>query len=74
MAYVVAEADLPWMDVPEQYTFLFEAIDPSTGSAVSGVSVSSVAIKGENLGDIGALTRIIPTLTPDELEDFASGG
>lgn len=37
---------MPWVDLPGEYQFVFEAIDPTTGSAVTGVSVSQIAIYG----------------------------
>lgn len=56
------------MVVPGEYIFRFEAIDPTTGGAVAGVSVSNVSIFGENVF-IGAVPeRKVPALTPEEVE------
>lgn len=73
MAYWIEEADLPWMVTPGEYVYRFDAVDPTTGAAVSGVTVRNIAIQGEPQGSGGTLERIIPALTPDEIEALADG-
>ena len=68
MPHHTLESDLPWIDVPGEFTFLFEAIDPTTGAPVTGVNFTNIAIFGEPLTGGGLGERIIPTLTPDEIE------
>lgn len=40
------------LDLAEMYTIRFAALDPVTGAAVGGVTVSNVQIHCENTGDI----------------------
>ena len=70
MAYWIEEADLPWMVTPGEYIYRFSAVDPTTGSNVTGVNISNIAIQGEALGNVTLTDRIIPTLTPDEMENL----
>lgn len=46
-----------------------EAIDPTTGAAVTGVTASEWAIYGIDLSDVigDVLTDVIPPLTPEEI-------
>jgi hypothetical protein len=56
------------IEVPGEFQFVFEAISPTTGDAITSVDVANVAIYGENLGTGGLLERIVPALTPEEVE------
>lgn len=64
----MAEATLP-----NGATIVFEAIDPTTGAAVTGVVVSHVAILAETvdtgLGGKVALEDAVPLWQPIALED-----
>ena len=47
----------PDLDIDGGYILRFEAVDPSTGAAVSGVNVSAVAIGASDLaGTAGTLS------------------
>lgn len=46
-----------------------EAIDPTTGAAVTGVTATDWAIYGENVSaETRPLVDLIPALTPNEVE------
>jgi hypothetical protein len=62
------EADLPWIELAGGMSIRFEAIDPATGSAVAGVSVSEVAIYGDALASPTGGVDVIPAWTPLEVE------
>lgn len=70
MAHHTDESDLPWIEVPGEWSFVFEAIDPDTGAAVAGVSVSNIAIYGQALDGSGLVERKVPLLTPEEVEQL----
>ena len=40
----------PELDLPDGYRVVFAAVDPATGAAVSGVTVTDVSIFGTILG------------------------
>lgn len=40
----------PDLDLPDGYIIRFNALDPNTGAAVTGVVVQNVSIFGTNLG------------------------
>jgi hypothetical protein len=71
MTFWTLESDLPWIELPGETVITFEAIDPTTGSAVSGVSVSEVAIYGDALGGGIVETDVVPAWTPLEVEEQA---
>lgn len=70
MTVYTLESDMPLVDLPGGSLIVFEAIDPVTGSAVSGVSVANVAIYADDLGG-GAIQieDVVPSWTPLEVED-----
>lgn len=68
MANHIEESDLPWIEVPGEWSFVFEALDPTTGAPVSGVTVSNIAIYGDALAAGGVVERKIPVLTAEEVE------
>lgn len=47
MTFFTEEADMPWIELPTGYYFALEAVDPTAGTAVTGVSVSQVAVYGD---------------------------
>jgi hypothetical protein len=49
MAHHTTEADMPWFELPGGFKFTFEAISPTTGAAITGVTVSDIAIYGNQL-------------------------
>lgn len=64
------EADMPELDLPGGSYFQLEAIDPSTGAAVTGVTVTDVAIYGLDISQaLGALEDVVPAWTPLEVEE-----
>lgn len=69
MAFNTTEADMPWLDLPGGFMFTLEAVSPTTGAAVAGVNVSSIAVYGEdlNLGEL--LTDEVPEYTALEVVD-----
>lgn len=67
MAFHTVEADMPWIDLPGGYKLRFEAINTTTGAAVTGCSVQNVAVYGESLALGQTLERIIPRWVPDEV-------
>jgi hypothetical protein len=61
------EADMPWIELPGEYIFTFEAISPTTGLAITGVNVSEVAIYGPGL-NVGTVDDVgVPEYTADEV-------
>jgi len=64
------ESDMPLVDLPGGSLIVFEAVDPSTGAAVSGVNVTDVAVYADALGG-GAIEieDVVPSWTPLEVEE-----
>jgi hypothetical protein len=46
MTVYTLESDMPRIDLPGTYQLVFEAISDSTGNAVTGVTVSEIALYG----------------------------
>lgn len=69
---VPLESTLAELTLWEGYKVVFEAINPTTGAAVTGVVVSNIAIAGE---DVSAppggtvLENVVPLLTPLALDE-----
>lgn len=68
MTHHTVEASAPDAEIPPEFVFSLEAIDPTTGDPVAGVSVADVVIYAEDLGAGGLTERIVPTLTSEEVE------
>lgn len=67
MAVYQTEADMPMLELPGGSIFELRAIDPDSGATVTGVDVSNFAIYGRRLGGVDLSTRIIPTLSAEEV-------
>lgn len=50
----------PDMDLPDGYIVRFNALDPTSGAAVTGVVVSDVSIFGTILGALGGADATYP--------------
>lgn len=62
------EADLPWIELPGGFQLVFEAISPTTGAAITGCTVSNVALYGLNIAaTLGKLEDVIPGWTSEEV-------
>lgn len=61
----------PGLDLPDGYIVQFAALDPSTGAAVSNVTVSNVSIFGTILGSAASAQSVYK---PVLLRTAASGG
>lgn len=66
MTVWTTDAPIPETVVPGGTTITFEAIDPTTGSAVGGVNVSNVAVYGYNVSASQLdIQDVIPAYTSD---------
>jgi hypothetical protein len=68
VAHNTTEAQLPPIELTGDWSLLFEAISPTTGAAVAGVTVANIAVYGDLIDTEGLGKRIIPVLTPEEVE------
>lgn len=69
MTVYTLESDMPMFDLPGGAQIVFEAIDPTTGSAVSGVTVQNVAVYADDLGGgVLDVEDVVPAWTPLEVE------
>ena len=68
MAHWILEADVPMMELPGETVFTLTAINPTSGAPVADVTLSNIVIYGRNVAGGGLVERIIPTLTPEEVE------
>ena len=68
MATLTLNAPAPLVDLPGGVTIKFEAISPTTGAAVSGVTVSNAAVTAvqTNPIDDSAPVPILPPLLADQ--------
>ena len=65
------QAPMPAIRLASGMKLKLEAIDPTTGAAVTGVVATDWAIYGENVsGETGALEDIVPRLTREEVETW----
>lgn len=58
---------MPWVDLPGGYVLAFEAISPTTGSAITGVTVAEIAVYGVDL-NIGGVIEFEPLENVGDLE------
>jgi hypothetical protein len=67
VAVYTLEAGLPALELPGGSFLRLEAIHPTTGVAITGVSVTDIAVYGYGR-ELGRLLELdLPKLTPDEL-------
>jgi hypothetical protein len=70
LTFWTQESDLPWIELAGGMEIRFEAIDPATGAAVTGVTVSNIAVYGLDIsGALGEVEDVIPAWTPNEVEE-----
>lgn len=69
MVVYTLEAPMPPLQIPGKSMLKLEAISPTTGAAITGVTVSDVAIFGiDRSAELGTLiAEEIPTWVPDEV-------
>lgn len=68
MATRQLEAGLPATVLVGGSIVAFEAIDPTTGAGVAGVTVGGVAIYGRDVSsEVSALEDVVPLYTPEEV-------
>lgn len=68
MTVYTLQAPMPEMTVPGGTTIRFEAVNPTTGAAVTGVAVTNVAIYGYDLsGSTANIEDVIPAYTSDTI-------
>lgn len=69
MTVYTLESDMPMFELPGGSQLVFEAIDPTTGAAVAGVSVREVAVYADDLGGgVLDVQDVVPAWTPTEVE------
>ena len=69
MTVYTLDAGLPAAVLPGGSKIRFEAISPTTGAAITGVTVADIAIYGYNRSDgAGTLAGEVPRWTPTEVE------
>ena len=67
MTVYTLESDMPWIELPGGFVLQLEAVSPTTGAAITGVTVSDVAVYGQALALGGVIERKIPKLTSEQV-------
>lgn len=68
MSILTLQAPMPETSLPGGASIVCEAIHPTTGAQVAGVTVTTLAVYGYDEGEASdTINRIIPLLTPQDV-------